>query len=89
MLALSSATLMGVSVPAVRSGASFTAVTVTGRFSVSVWAGVPLSVTVHVTLLPVPLTLASVLYFSPWSSAAVSGAFTDTAVVPSALNNCT
>ena len=92
VLALSSSTVIGVSVPAVRTGASFTALTVIERLSVRLLAfgGVllPLSVTVQVTL-PVPLASATVLYFSPCNSAAVTVPLTITCVVPSALKICT
>ena len=63
-LALSSATDTAVSDPAVRTGASFTAVTVTLKFSVNVltfgFVLEPLSVTVML-MLPVPFALAKVL----------------------------
>ena len=74
-LALSSLTLMAAGEPAVRTGASLTALTVMARFSVSVstppLAVPPLSCTVQVRL-PLPLALATVLYFRPCSSVSVT-----------------
>ena len=73
---------------ATSTGASLTALTVTLRLCVNVstppLAVPPLSCTVHV-MLPVPLAFATVLYFKPCSSLAVSVAPDVTAVVPSAL----
>ena len=76
---------------AVTTGASLTALTV----MLTLWldrvltlapVSAPLSITSNVTW-PVPLASATVLYFRPANSLAVSGVPTVTAVVPLALNS--
>ena len=74
--------------PELMVGASLTAVTVTARFSVKVLVPPPSSTTVQV-MLPVPLAFATVLYWRPASSEAVTVLPVVTAVVPSLLNRVT